>query len=84
MLGNVGNLMTSELKLRQQLSTLECDWLTGCLHARNGIAKVTWGDTARSLFVEYDTDIVESLELIDFLRSCGVPVTPIRSGCAPM
>jgi len=79
MLENVGNLSTSELELRQQLSPLECDWLTGCLHAKNGVADVKWGDQPHRLFVEYDADIFGSTELVDFLRTCGIPVAAVRA-----
>jgi hypothetical protein len=82
MLQNVGNLRTSEVELRQQLSALECDWLTSCLHAKNGVADVKWGDKTRRLFVAYDPDIFGSTELIDFLRTCGVPVAAVRAGYA--
>jgi hypothetical protein len=84
MLEHLRNLRTSELTLRQPLSPLECDWLTGCLRARNGIATVNWGDKACRLFVEHDPEIVGSPELVDFLRSCGVPVTPARTHDAKM
>ena len=82
MLEHVGNLRTSELELRQQLSALECDWLTGCLHAKIGVADVKWGDQPRRLLVEYDADIFGSTELVDFLRTCGVPVAALRVGYA--
>ena len=82
MLENVGNLRTSEIELRQQLSALECDWLTGCLHAKNGVADVRWGDNTRRLAVEYDADLLGSAELVDFLRTCGVPVVSLRVGYA--
>lgn len=78
MLENGGNLRTSEIELRQQLSTLECDWLTSCLHGRSGVADVKWNDKTRRLCVEYDPDICGSSELVDFLRTCGVPVAALR------
>lgn len=81
-LNNVGNLMTSELELRQRLSALECDWLAGCLHAKNGVAAVQWSDKTSRLFVEYNADIFGSAELIDFLLTCGVPVAAVRAGYA--
>ncbi|HUF74043.1 MAG TPA: hypothetical protein VMR74_14250 [Gammaproteobacteria bacterium] len=81
MLENVANLRTSEVELRQQLSALECDWLTSCLHAQNGVADVKW-DKTRRLFVDYDPDIFGSAELVDFLRTCGVPVAAVRAGYA--
>jgi hypothetical protein len=80
MLEHVGNLRTSEIELRQQLSALERDWLTGCLHAKNGVAQVRWRDKTRQLSVEYDADIFGSTELVDFLRTCGVPVASLRVG----
>ncbi len=82
MLEHCGNLRTSELELRQQLSLLECDWLTSCLHAKNGVADVKWGAKTHRLFVEYDADIFGSTELVDFLRTCGVPVAAVRIGYA--
>lgn len=82
MLENVGNLRTSEIELRHQLSALECDWLTGCLHAKNGVADVKWAGKMRRLFVEYDADTFGSADLVDFLRTCGVPVAAVRAGYA--
>lgn len=77
---NVGNLMTSEIELRQQLSALECDWLTSYLHAKNGVADVKWGGKSRRLFVEYDTDIFGSAELVGVLNICGIRVVAVRVG----
>lgn len=79
---NVADLMTSEIEFRQQLSALECEWLTSCLHAKNGVADVKWGDRTHHLFVEYNADICGSAELIDFLRTCGVSVAAVRAGYA--
>ncbi len=76
---NDGNLMSSEIELRQHLSALECDWLTGCLYAKNGVADVKWSDKTSRLFVEYNTAVFESAELLDFLRARGVPVASLRA-----
>lgn len=82
MLEYVGNLRTSEVELRQPLSALERDWLTSCLNARNGVADVKWAGKMHRLCVEYDADVFGSSELIDFLRTLGVPVASLRAAYA--
>jgi hypothetical protein len=71
MLGDVRNLKTSKIALRERLPTLECEWLVGRLRSRRGVAAAQCND-ARHLMVEYDADEVVTDDLIDFLNQCGV------------
>ncbi len=82
MLESGGNLNTSEIELRQQLPTLECEWLISCLRGIHGVADAKWGGNTRQLFVEYDADIFGSGELVDILHTCGAPVAALRAGYA--
>jgi hypothetical protein len=78
MLGDVRNLKTSDIELKQRLPALECEWLVGQLRSRTGIAAARCaGDTCR-LTVEYDADKLVSGDVVDFLSQCGVRVAAVH------
>lgn len=78
MLGDVRNLKTSDIELKQRLPALECEWLVGRLRKRPGIAAARCADDARRLTVEYDADELVSGDVVDFLTECGVRVASVR------
>jgi len=80
MLDSVRNLRTSEIELRQGLPELECNWLVGQLRAKRGIADAECG--LRRLVVEYDADILDSTDLVEFLDACNVPVVSVHAARA--
>jgi hypothetical protein len=77
-LDDVRNLKVADIKLRQRLPTLECEWLVGQLCARPGIAAARCADDARHLTVEYDADELVSGDVVDFLSQCGVRVASVH------
>ena len=80
MLDSVRNLRTSEIQLRQGLPEPECNWLVGQLRAKRGIADAEC--RVRQLVVEYDADIVDRADLVEFLDVCGVPVMSVHAARA--
>ena len=78
MLGDVRNLRTSNIELKQRLPTLECEWLVGQLRSRPGIATARCAGDARYVTVEYDADELVSGDVVDFLSQCGVPVAAVH------
>jgi len=80
--GNLRNLKTSEIELRQPLPVLEYEWLVGHLLATEGVADAKWTRRSRLLLVEYDADVFGSAELVTFLQFCGIRVAAVRTGYA--
>ena len=91
MLGDVRNLRTSDIALKQRLPALECEWLVGQLRSRPGIAAASCDGDACRLTVEYDADELVTGDVLDFLSQCGVRaaevhllrIQPGSSGTAP-
>ena len=80
MLESLRNLKTSEIELKQELPPPEGEWLVGRLLAKQGVANATWMGHARRLVIEYDANLFGSVEILSFLRSCGVRVAAVRVG----
>lgn len=78
MLGNIRNLRTSDIELKQRLPALECEWLVGQLRSRPGIAAAQCADDSRHLMVEYDADELVTGDVVDFLSQCGVRVAAVH------
>ena len=72
MLDDVRNLKISDIELAQRLPTPECEWLVGQLRSWSGIVAAHCTTDARCLTVEYDADELVTVDVVDFLRECGV------------
>jgi hypothetical protein len=77
MLGNIRNLKTSDIELKQRQPALECEWLEGQLRSRPGIAAAQCADDCH-LMVEYDADELVTNDVVDFLSQCGVRVAAVH------
>jgi hypothetical protein len=74
---NARNLKTSELEVRDHLNHLEREWLIGRLVSKGGVRDVLYlDDDPHRLIVEYDADLVNSSDLLDFLYTCGLQAQP--------
>ena len=78
MLGQVRNLMVSNIHLKQSLPRRESEWLVRQLRSRPGIAAARCEADARYLVVEYDADELVSGDVVEFLSLCGVRVAAVR------
>jgi hypothetical protein len=78
MLGDVRNLKTSDIELKQRLPALECEWLVGQLRSRPGIAAARCEGDACRLTVEYDADELVTGDVLDFLTQCGVRAATVH------
>ena len=78
MLGDVRNLKTSDIELRQRLPALQWEWLVGQLRSRPGIAAARCEGDARRLTVEYDADELVTGDVLDFLSQCGVSAAAVH------
>ena len=78
MLGDVRNLKTSDIELKQRLPALECEWLVGQLRSRSGIAAARCEGDACRLMIEYDADELVTGDVLDFLTRCGVRVAAVH------
>jgi hypothetical protein len=72
MLGDVRNLKTSGIELKQRLPALECEWLVGQLRSRPGSAAARCEGDACRLTAEYDADELVTGDVLDFSSQCGV------------
>lgn len=73
------NLRVSELRLRVDLNLLEKQWVIGRLVSKTGVYEVLYRpNDSRNLVVEYDADVVNTDDLLDFLDLCGLPADLIR------
>jgi hypothetical protein len=74
---SVRNLKTSALDVRDPLNALEQDWLVGRLVSKTGVhtALCNGGDPLR-LTVEYDADLLNGSDLLEFLQICGLHAKP--------
>lgn len=71
------NLRTADLDVRERLNDLEKGWLIGRLVSRNGVNGAIWrGENGLRLSVEYDADLVNGVELLDLLQTCGLHAKP--------
>jgi hypothetical protein len=65
----------SELYLREYLSALERDWLSGCLVSNAGVQGAIYSDEdPHQLVVEYDADLIDGTDLLDILHLWGMRV----------
>jgi len=73
------DLRTAAIELRENLATLERDWVLGCLAAQRGVEVARWLDEdSRSLVIEHDADVLTGIELVNFLYTCGLPTRSVR------
>jgi hypothetical protein len=70
------NLRTTELRTRERLNGAETEWVIGRLTAKRGVVDALRASSGESLLVEYDADVVNPMELLDFLAQCGVRAAP--------
>ena len=71
------NLRTANLVVRERLNGLEKSWVIGRLVHHSGVTGALWRDEdGLRLSVEYDADVVNGLELLDLLQSCGLHAKP--------
>jgi hypothetical protein len=84
---HVRNMKLSELEVREDLNFLEREWVIGRLASKAGVQEaLSRPDDPRKLVVEYDADLVNTSDLVEFLQMCGLhaDVTPLlradRSG----
>jgi hypothetical protein len=75
------NLEISEIELREQLNTLESEWVVGRLMAKSGIRRADYGRDGR-VIVEYDADVIKSADIVSFLYMCGLRAIGRRSARA--
>lgn len=74
-------LIRSQLKLSEQLSLLEQDWLIGCLVARHGVRMAVFSeDDPCRLNLEYDADRLSSPDLRDIFWLCGLHAESVPAG----
>lgn len=76
MLNAIRNLKTSAIELGSYLPELERVWLVAQLRAKPCVAAAVCD--SRALIVEYDADLWRSIDLLDFLDDCAVPVAAIH------
>jgi hypothetical protein len=70
----------SELEVREDLNFLEREWVIGRLVSKTGVQEaLSRPDDPRKLVVEYDGDLVNTSDLVEFLQVCGLHahVTPL-------
>ena len=71
---DTGRLKRSELNLRDHLSVLEKDWLSGWLVSSIGVKDAFYSDEdPHQLVVEYDSNLTNATDLLDLLFLRGVP-----------
>lgn len=81
MLVELRNMKLSELEFREDLNFLEREWVIGRLVSKAGVHEaLSRPDDPRKLVVEYDADLVNTSDLLEFLQLCGLraAVTPLR------
>ena len=78
MRGDIRNLKTSDIELKQSLPRLECEWLVGQLRSRSGIAAARCEGDACRLTIEYDADELVTGDVLDFLTQCGVRAASVH------
>lgn len=77
MLDSIRNLRTSELEIHNHLNRLEREWLIGRLVSMGSVRDALYRDNdPHRLIVEYDADLVNSSDLLDFLYTCGLQAEP--------
>jgi hypothetical protein len=65
------------LVVRERLNGLERSWVIGALVRHSGVTGALWrGEDGLRLSVEYDADVVNGLELLDLLQTCGLHAKP--------
>jgi hypothetical protein len=70
---DTGKLKKSALNLREHLSALERDWLSGCLVSNVGVKVAIYSDRdPQQLVVEYDSKLMNGTDLLDILHLRGV------------
>jgi hypothetical protein len=77
---DVRNMKLSELEVREDLNFLEREWVIGRLVSKAGVQEaLSRPDDPRKLVVEYDADLVNASDLLEFLQMCGLhaDVTPL-------
>jgi hypothetical protein len=74
---DIRNLKTTELEIRERLNGLERDWLIGRLVSKTGVRTATYSHAdPHRLTIEYDADLFNMVELLDFLYLCGLRGRP--------
>jgi hypothetical protein len=73
MLDQLRNVRLSEFAVRENLNFLEREWIIGRLVSKAGVHEaLSRSDDPRKLVVEYDADVVNTSELLEFLQLCGL------------
>jgi hypothetical protein len=81
MIEQLRNMKLSELEVREDLNFLEREWVIGRLVSKTGVHEaLSRPDDPHRLVVEYDGDLVNANDLLEFLQLCGLHanVTPLH------
>jgi len=77
MLDSIRNLKTCQIDLRERLDGLERDWLIGRLVSKRSVLDAVYSDEdSHRLIIEYDADLVNGTDLLEFLYMCGLHAQP--------
>ena len=75
----VRNMRTSEFQVREDLNFLEREWVIGRLVSKAGVQEALYRpDDPRKFIVEYDADILNTGDLLEFLQTCGLQAGATR------